>query len=66
MKIDWSLGVLGNIQKLYEERNHTNANLDNTNADLGQTKVTVNENQVISDETILDHEERLILLEVGE
>jgi len=59
MHYDYSLGIWGNIEKLFSERNTQKTEIDNTN-------VKVDDNQSETDELMLDHEERLILLEVGE
>ena len=59
MHFDYSLGIKGNIDKLFKERN------------LQKNEIRVNKqeadsNQTEMDELVLDHEERIILLEVGE
>lgn len=58
MTYDNSKGIFGNIARLFEERNrHETA--------IATTNTKVDDNQADTDEMMLDHEERIILLEVG-
>jgi len=70
MKLDYSLGIIGNLKKLYEERNHTNANLDNEVSLQANNKVESEQaiteldiQSIEAEQTITDLDIRLSILE---
>jgi len=66
MKYRTDLGLIDNVKLLFERTTIANNGVIHTNEDLAQTNTKLSDSQAETDEMMLDHEERLILLEVGE
>lgn len=66
MIVNPKLGMWGNLEKLFRERNSQKIEIEGNRNFSEEIKEKTENNQMDTDEMMLDHEERIILLEVGE